>query len=95
MLKISEKRNQAVCSKMTMALVALGVEVAVAQALVDPDKVDPDKVDPDNEDPDNEDPDKVDPDNEDPASVDPDKVAPVLAGVVRAAVEVQQEVVVA
>ncbi len=76
MLKSSEKRNYAVCSKMIMAPAALGVEDAAAQALVDPGKVDaPASVVPD--------------------KVVPDKVVPVLAGVVRAVVEVQQEVVVA
>tara|TARA_Y100000385_G_scaffold255766_1_gene281618 strand:+ start:2184 stop:2429 length:246 start_codon:yes stop_codon:yes gene_type:complete len=81
MLKSSEKRNHAVCSKMTMAPVALGVEDAAAQALVDPGKVDA--------------PASVVPDKVVPDKVAPDKVAPVLAGVVRAVVEVQQEVVVA
>ena len=44
MLKISVKQSHAVCSKRTMAPVALDVEGVVALALVAPDKVGPDKA---------------------------------------------------
>ena len=91
MLKISVKQSRAVCSKRIMAPVALDVGDAAALALVAPDKVDPDKVDALA----SVDPDKVDPDKVDPDKVDLDKVGPVLAGEVRAIVEVQQVVVVA
>ena len=91
MLKISVKQSRAVCSKRIMAPVALDVGDAAALALVAPDKVAPDKVAPDKVDAlASVDPDKVDPDK-----VDLDKVGPVLAGEVRAIVEVQQVVVVA
>jgi hypothetical protein len=96
MLKISVKQSRAVCSKRIMAPVALDVGDAAALALVAPDKVAPDKVAPDKVAPDKVDAlASVDPDKVDPDKVDLDKVGPVLAGEVRAIVEVQQVVVVA
>ena len=84
MLKISVKQSRAVCSKKTMAPVALD---AVAVAFEAPDREAPDReVDALA---------SVGPDKVGPDKAAPDKVGPGLADVVRVIVEVQQESVAA